>query len=494
MSLASCSVLSIPTKIFHPKNLGVNEPAPQQTRRQELVDLNRNIDEESSNLLDNDISLVTPSNSLVTMAQDPDAIYKALRHLPEFDGNPNVLTRFVKLCDEIVTRFVSSTPGSELNNLCILNGILNKITGPAASRINANGIPDNWTGIRNALVNNFSDQRDETALYNDLSLASQGNSTPQEFYDHCQTLFSTIMTYVTLHETLPTTIEAKRELYKKLTKQAFVRGLKEPLGSRIRCMRPASVDEALQFVQDELNVIYMQQKYTFSSEKKSHQPTQIPRLPPVVASAMPAMPSLPVARSYNFQPSNNWQQTMPPQQQPWKPNLHTNNFQPRMSNMPTRTQQIFRAMPSGYNPQNNSFRFIPRNQTPNQGPRPMSGVSHFTTKPLPPSGHDWRKFGNPPPSNYFKTREMNFNQCLGYDEQYYLNNDDTNEPDCNYEIECMPNDSYYETYDCYATPSTPYHDMHNFSLDDDDRAPEPQPSASTSGQNFPEVRLSKKLK
>lgn len=56
----------------------------------------------------------------------------------------------------------------------------------------------------------------------------------------------------------------------------------------------------------------------------------------------------------------------------------------------------------------------------------MSGVSHYVTKTLPPSrpgisGHDWRKSGNPPPTNYFKTREMNFNDCLNepYFDEYY---------------------------------------------------------------------------
>lgn len=51
----------------------------------------------------------------------------------------------------------------------------------------------------------------------------------------------------------------------------------------------------------------------------------------------------------------------------------------------------------------------------------MSGVSHFTTKPLPPAfaGHDWRRHGNPPPTNYFKSREMNFNETMDSDNMHY---------------------------------------------------------------------------
>lgn len=125
-----------------------------------------------------------------------DEIFKALRMVPEFDGNTNVLTRFIKLCDQLVATYVSQEPGSEFINLALLNGILNKVTGPAVRLINTNGIPENWAGIRNALVNNFSDQRDVTSLYNDMALLTQGSSTPQEYYETCQNLFGTIMTYV----------------------------------------------------------------------------------------------------------------------------------------------------------------------------------------------------------------------------------------------------------------------------------------------------------
>lgn len=250
-----CFLVSFPTKIFHPDKSSGSASLRRINRNKEL-DLNRHINSLESEI---DLGLDTLFSETRILKMDPDTIYKALRPVPEFDGNPNVLTRFIRICDQIVIQYLKNEPGAELVNLCLLNGILNKITGNAARTINSNGIPESWQGIRNALINNFSDQRDETALYNDLSLLSQGNSTPIEFYDKCQNLFSTIMTYVTLHEAVGTTIEAKRELYRKLTMQSFVRGLKEPLGSRIRCMRPATIEKALEFVQEELNVMYLQQ-------------------------------------------------------------------------------------------------------------------------------------------------------------------------------------------------------------------------------------------
>lgn len=349
---------------------------------------------------------------------DLDGIFKALRLVPEFDGNVNVLTRFIQLCDQLVDEFVNKqTPPNRLSEIALVNGILNKVTGPAARLINSNGIPSNWAGIRKSLVNNFSDQRDETALYNDLALLSQGSDSPQEFYEKCQNLFSTLMTYVSLHEDVFTTVEAKRDLYKKLTLQAFVRGLKDPLGSRIRCMRPESIEKALEFVHEEQNVVYLQQRNSQVSDKKfTPQPTSAKPLP---------------VHSFNMQQPKPFAFNMPgPSRGPyghpmlpqapihWRP-----NFINQSQAGPSRTQQMFRAPPPNHDQNNANTKFVPRNNAPAQQtnfqqPRPMSGVSHFVPRLLPPSGalrgHDWTRSGNPPASNYFRSKEMNFNDCSAY--------------------------------------------------------------------------------
>lgn len=407
------------------------------------------------------------------MPYDPDVIFKALRPVPDFDGNPNVLTRFIKICDQLVSCYMSAEAGNELGNLCLLNGILNKITGPAATIINSNGVPDNWLGIRESLINNFADQRDETALYNDLSLATQGHRTTQEFYDHCQTLFSTIMTYVSLHETIATTIESKRLLYRKLSMQAFVRGLQEPLGSRIRCMRPSTIEQALQFVQEEVNILYLQQRNNEIHPRAQHQQrtqplTQMPPAPrhgyqpPMMLAPISQRPTFMAPQPFKFSPpQNQFKFNAGPQNQP-------------QYRMPTRTQQMFSAPPPNYNARSNAFRIQPRNQPQNFTPKPMSGIQHFTPRALPPTGltgHDWSKHGNPPPTNYFRSREMNFNECTndGYDYHY--------EPDFNY----CPDYNEYPTYayeyvdhENYGPETAQVYEHYNVH----DTVEEPQPSTS----------------
>ncbi|PZC80352.1 hypothetical protein B5X24_HaOG214869 [Helicoverpa armigera] len=259
--------------------------------------------------------------------------------------------------------------------------------------------------------------------------------------------------------------------------QAYVRGLKEPLGSRIRCMRPPTIEKALEFVQEELNVMYLQQRETPRAQVISK--VTPPNLTPVAFASRP----------HNFStPVPNWplpfgQRPAGPAPQPFKfpaPAQHQHR-------MPTSTQRMFSAAPPNYNPRSNVFRIPQRNNGP-QGPQPMSGVQRFTPKPLPPINrpavHDWNKFGNPPPTNYFKTREMNMNECMTYDDSYY--NNYYYEPEYNYYTDC--NDGDIDP--SLAADSTYY----NVSTDDQVFDESQTGVTNYTQQDFQEASTSQKLK
>lgn len=420
------------------------------------------------------------------MAPDPDSVFKALRLVPEFDGNPNVLTRFVRLCEQLV---ISYQNADEIDKLCLINGILNKITGPAARTINSNGIPETWIGIKNTLINNFTDQRDETTLYNDLAIQTQGSSSPQEFYDKCQTLFSTIMTYVTLHETVATTVYAKRDLYKKLTMQSFVRGLKEPLGSRIRCMRPETIEKALEYVQEELNTMYLQQRN--DNLPKNNLNSQNHYKPPV-HSPMPYVPNVP--RPFVFNSNVPRFSNMPHQLQNRPAFNHSNpqRFNPQQQpRMPTRTQQMFSAPVPNYNPRSNVFKLSPRPF--NNSPKPMSGVSHFANRVLPHSAHDWSKHGNPPPSSYFKTRDVNVNECASHYDNY-CDYPEFYEPTCDtesYYYACDPYNEYEFNYVNNYESDEPSQQQLTYDCEHQEANPQPSCSRAQDFQLAPKQRKSK---
>lgn len=100
--------------MFKPRNSGSRKPASCQACRVK-VDLLRNLDD----LVDLDLQTLFDES---TIAHDPDAIYKALGLVPDFDRNPNILTRFI-ICDQIVHSYLSNAPGTEYTNLCLLSGI-----------------------------------------------------------------------------------------------------------------------------------------------------------------------------------------------------------------------------------------------------------------------------------------------------------------------------------------------------------------------------------
>ena len=183
------------------------------------------------------------------------ALFKAeyLGCIPEFNGNPEELQRFINTCESVIVNFCSAT-APNFQDTFILNSILNKLTGTARIIANIQSV-QTWAELKTALTNHFGDQRDEPCLNRDLNLLRQNSKeTPLEFYDKCLRHLNTICCYVNNHET---TAEAKRlkcDFYREVTLRTFLAGLRDPLGTVIRSMRPSNLTEALQFIQQEDNL------------------------------------------------------------------------------------------------------------------------------------------------------------------------------------------------------------------------------------------------
>ncbi|KAL4717670.1 hypothetical protein ACJJTC_000819 [Scirpophaga incertulas] len=217
-----------------------------------------------------------------------------------------------------------------------------------------------------------------------------------------------------------------------------------------RCMRPETMEKALEYVQDELNTLYLQSRNENGPSHKKEWPPQslsnqnfnlplnnfVPKL-----SYAPTFPRQPL---FNI-PSTS-RQPIQHHSQGWRSNNMPNNNSPRGF---TRTQQMFRAPPPNYNPNSNVFK-LPNKSYPQQNftPRPMSGVNPFIPKVLPPTGRDWRLYGNPPPSNYFKTREVNMNEFdYDYNQNYNYYTDYYNcDPQDYYPTEQQPSVFHGEPY------------------------------------------------
>lgn len=323
----------------------------------------------------------------------------AIGIIPKFDGNPNHLSRFISTCETILRKYYNYVHPASAENQIILYSILNKLDGRAEEVINISGEITSWDQIKLILLQHFGDQRDENCLNRDLVHLKQENESPQEFYNRCLNLLNTIFNYINLHENNDALKICKQEFFKAQTLKTFLAGLKDPLGSQIRSMKPIDLPTALQYIKEEQNIQYIQKKNSFSF------PTQKPNFSKASSyqnqnqhafnnrPIRGPFPALPLNRFNNngfrpnhpnaLRPFGQWQTQRPAMQ---------NAFPPRP------TWQQNHAFPS--RPQfSQNFN---RNNQPK--PEPMSGIS-YTDK-------------------HYQLHNEQVYGTLNYDNETYNSNDD----------------------------------------------------------------------
>ncbi|GBP15562.1 Retrovirus-related Gag polyprotein from transposon opus [Eumeta japonica] len=195
----------------------------------------------------------------------PDAI----KQLPTFDGNPRLLYEFINNVEEILL-FIRGTDKTPYGQI-LLRAIRNKIEGQANEVLNMYGTPLNWDDIKGNLITHYSDKRSETSLIKDLHNLKQYGKTFEKFYSEIVELQSALCNNILLHEADKNVISAKKSLYGEMCLNSFVTGLKDPLGSTIRAMRPNSLAEALDFCIKEQNIYYQQGPSRSFSNRYNHQ-------------------------------------------------------------------------------------------------------------------------------------------------------------------------------------------------------------------------------
>lgn len=177
-----------------------------------------------------------------------------LNCIPTFNGNPTELQRFIQTCESIIHSFYIAAEPNNFRNTFIINSIFNKLQGQARVVVNIQNV-QSWEDLKNTLNSHFADQRDEQCLNRDLILLKQNFSeTPYQFYDRCLQLLNIICSYIDSHEADLASKNLKREFYRALTLRTFLAGLRDPLGTIIRGMRPNTLNEALQYITQEENI------------------------------------------------------------------------------------------------------------------------------------------------------------------------------------------------------------------------------------------------
>lgn len=369
-----------------------------------------NLTEQVTRLFEDNINSVTMSvrnTNVNPNVTNPAAaeVFKSeyLNCIPEFDGNPNELGRYLSVCESILTSFYDHARPDSFHNIYLLNSIISRLKGNARLVINIQDVTS-WNELKIILTRNFADQRDETCLNRDLVLMKQlPNEKVQQFYDRVLNILNLLCSYVNCHETTDPAKQLKRELYQNLALKTFLSGLREPLGTTIRCMKPTSLAQAMQFVTQEDNALYFQ---TFSGKNSVK--------PPEIARNFSNENN--VIGKHNWFPNANQRSHNPFPSQP----IH---LQPRHN-----IQQRFPTnIPAFRTPQQNRNVFRPNPQYRNfSNPTPMSGVSvqkrpndHYSK---PSTSH------NPPiPSQFPQNNQKHYHNSRNHLVFEELNNTETNE-------------------------------------------------------------------
>lgn len=345
----------------------------------------------------------------------------ALKIVPVFNGDPNKLYRFIKTGEAVLNQYYDAENPTCFSNTVILSSIIGKLEGKAEEVININGAVT-WEEIKLTLIQNFADQRDENSLNRDLvNMRQRDNENAQTYYERCLSLLNCITNYVDLHETDVNLRICKRKFFSAQTLRTYLAGLKEPLGSTIRAMRPEDMPSALQFIKEEENIAYLQKKPVFDINSKHH-----------LNSTHNQKPFTPFTQNQNR--FNNQKSFTPFTQNQNQynhktfPNFSQNQFNRKPFTPFTQNQHQFGQRP-----------YKPWNQ---QRPTPMSGVSHNTTKILPPNmqpqqSHPYNHFRNVGSSPHYVSKELHINETQDLDDNY------CNSQQFDSELINVPLDEYY---------------------------------------------------
>lgn len=281
--------------------------------------------------------------------------------VPDFHGEPESLSNFLQVSEELISRFYNAANPAEFKNIYIIRTIIAKIKGPAAKLVHTNVI-STWEGLKNCLVSAYSDKRDSHSLTLEISKLHQKESeSPIEFHGRVQSLLNLQISYYKMHN--PTKADTLADNAHHFALRVLLHGLRDPIGPLMRTKNPRDLNTALSMITNDFQFF---DKNNFMHQK----PKNIPIGQPTKAIQFPRN---------NFNPQFNFK--------PRFPQHYYNNQNPQQH----------------YNNQNNHQRFPPRNpqifyqrpqqQVQNYNPTPMS-IS--TTSTRPPFRTPYKKFNGQP--------------------------------------------------------------------------------------------------
>lgn len=169
-----------------------------------------------------------------------------IRLVPEFDGNPRNLSRWIESVEQKLEeskRFIA--PSDQPVILPIWLGIIrDKVTEKANDALTASHTPLEWGSIKNTLIEYFGDKSDLSILISRLTSLKQGSLSVTEFYQTCRNLLADINAKIMIGNNTANEAKAIMGTYESLMINAFVDGLHDTISDLTRSTRPQSLLDA----------------------------------------------------------------------------------------------------------------------------------------------------------------------------------------------------------------------------------------------------------
>lgn len=298
----------------------------------------------------------TPTVSLINeqgahgSARIPDLI----KLIPEFNGNPRNLARWIVSAEQKLGEAGSTLPAQERARvLPIWIGIIrDKITDKADDALAASHTPLEWSKIKETLIEYFGDKRDLSTLFSQLPALRQGSQCVTDFYHQCRSLLADINAKITLNEETRDHAKQIMATYETLVTNSFIDGLDDTLSDLTRSRQHVNLLSAFH------GALEIESGINRRKDRKNAKPTATTTKPIQTQNYSSSMAPISKFVPYSNNNNNN-RQAFPPARFPPSPNYQPNNFQ--------------RFMPAQNYPQ-----LMYRNPMPNlaikQEPRSRSGV------------------------------------------------------------------------------------------------------------------------
>lgn len=336
--------------------------------------------------------------------QLPDSLIPqdVLKLIPEFNGETNILSLFLRKCEYVIGKY----QGTSERNEFLMQNITSKLKGKAAALLSERGDLETYSEFKSLMIQHFGDPRSEECVAIELeTLKIKSNESYLEFCSRIQDIRAILISKVNQNGSA-TLREAKNVIYNNTSLNVFMYNLPEHMVRIVRLKNPSTLEEALQFVLEEVN---FQEQYNLRSKMLQHRPQGHQLLPSsekgVNLSSNNPKPTFTAPQlQHNYhRPSANPTQFKfgIPNQVFVRPNMPNQQigFRPQLPQLWNKQPQQFgnrlQAAQYGYGPQPAQFGYRP--QAAQFGYRPQ--VGQFGYRAPQPSSHR-------PPNNLLGDRDV----------------------------------------------------------------------------------------